>query len=338
MWKSKASIYQIGVSTIMAGMVLLYPSAIDLADSSTVSATPLKAVHFSVSTSAAEVASDHLVSVDVPLNVSLHKFNQIHNQNDALQKAIVQVSDPIISPAAKTLVTHNQTDDQSGKEIGSSVKAEAKPNTESKDSTKTSNQNVQAESSNSTASTDSKEEKQTKVPAPSKEEQVPAPKKVQPKKTQPKQEQPKKETEKTNTKTTVQSNTNTASTHTSSSTNVIDIAKSLIGTPYKWGGSTPSGFDCSGFIDYVYAKVGINLPHSANALWYGAGSKVGSPQVGDLIFFTHTYNTTNTATHVGIYIGGGRFIHAESSGVRISSLSGEGGYWQSHYLGAKSLN
>ena len=94
---------------------------------------------------------------------------------------------------------------------------------------------------------------------------------------------------------------------------VIDIAKSYIGVPYVWGGTTPSGFDCSGFIRYVFEKVGINLPR-ISADQYNAGTKVSKAdlQPGDLVFFEKTYNKAGI-THSGIYIGNNEFISATSS-------------------------
>jgi len=96
----------------------------------------------------------------------------------------------------------------------------------------------------------------------------------------------------------------------------VDIAGRYLGTPYVWAGSTPSGFDCSGFVVYVYGRLGISLPHSSSMLW-GVGRPVARNdlQAGDIVFF-------NGESHVGIYIGGGRFIHSPHTGdvVRISSF------------------
>ena len=109
----------------------------------------------------------------------------------------------------------------------------------------------------------------------------------------------------------------------------VDIALRYLGTPYSWAGASPSGFDCSGLTMYAYAKVGVYLPHNA-AMQYGMGTPVSRSQLapGDLVFF-------NGLSHVGMYIGGGRFVHAPHTGdvVKISSLSE---YWYSAtYVGAR---
>ena len=98
---------------------------------------------------------------------------------------------------------------------------------------------------------------------------------------------------------------------------VVGIALQYLGIPYVWGGSSPStGFDCSGFTSYVYAQVGVYLPHHA-ASQYNMGTPVAYEQLapGDLVFFSGL-------GHVGLYIGGGQFVHAPHTGdvVRISSL------------------
>jgi peptidoglycan DL-endopeptidase CwlO len=111
---------------------------------------------------------------------------------------------------------------------------------------------------------------------------------------------------------------------------VVGIAMRYLGTPYVWGGASPSGFDCSGFVMYVFAQVGISLPHSSYAQ-YGYGSPVSRSQLapGDLVFF-------DGLGHVGIYIGGGSFIHAPHTGdvVKISSLSG---WYASTFVGGRRL-
>ena len=111
---------------------------------------------------------------------------------------------------------------------------------------------------------------------------------------------------------------------------VVGIALQYLGIPYVWGGSSPStGFDCSGFTAYVYAQVGVYLPHHA-ASQYSMGTPVAYEQLapGDLVFFSGL-------GHVGLYIGGGQFVHAPHTGdvVKISSLSERG----SSYVGARRL-
>jgi len=112
---------------------------------------------------------------------------------------------------------------------------------------------------------------------------------------------------------------------------VVGIAMQYLGTPYVWGGASPSGFDCSGFVMYVFAQIGVSLPHNA-AMMYGYGTPVSRTQLapGDLVFF-------NGLGHMGIYIGGGQFIHSPHTGdvVKISSL-GESWY-SSTYVGARRI-
>jgi peptidoglycan DL-endopeptidase CwlO len=107
------------------------------------------------------------------------------------------------------------------------------------------------------------------------------------------------------------------------------IAMKYLGIPYAWGGASPAGFDCSGLVMYVYAQLGILLPHYA-AAQYGFGTPVSRDQLqpGDLVFF-------DGLSHVGIYIGGGQMVHAPQTGdvVKISSLSDFG----AGYVGARRL-
>jgi cell wall-associated NlpC family hydrolase len=116
--------------------------------------------------------------------------------------------------------------------------------------------------------------------------------------------------------------------------NIIASAKQYIGTPYVWGGMTPSGFDCSGLVQYVFAQNGISLPRTT-ALQYKVGTSVSKSNLkpGDLVFF----NTSGSGvSHVGIYIGDNQFIHSSSSkGVVITSLSNS--YWSARYLGARRV-
>jgi cell wall-associated NlpC family hydrolase len=113
---------------------------------------------------------------------------------------------------------------------------------------------------------------------------------------------------------------------------VVGVAMRYLGTPYVYGGASPSGFDCSGLVMYAYAQVGVSLPHNTVAQWnYSNSVSVSRSQLqpGDLVFF---YGLG----HVGIYVGGGNFIHAPHTGsvVRIDSLSGS---YAAEYDGAKRI-
>jgi cell wall-associated NlpC family hydrolase len=110
----------------------------------------------------------------------------------------------------------------------------------------------------------------------------------------------------------------------------VAIAEQYLGVPYVWGGASPSGFDCSGLVMYVYGRLGVSLPHNA-AAQYSMGTSVprDALEPGDLVFF-------DGLGHVGIYVGGGSFIHAPHTGtvVQISSMSG---WYASEYVGAKRI-
>ncbi|AOH57138.1 hypothetical protein ABE28_022570 [Peribacillus muralis] len=118
-------------------------------------------------------------------------------------------------------------------------------------------------------------------------------------------------------------------------TKLVSEAKKLIGTPYSWAGASPSGFDCSGFIYYTFKKAGYEVSRLSSSTYYDMGKSVSSPKSGDLIFFA-TGSNKHVVSHMGIYLGGGQFIHASSSkGVTITSTSNS--YFQSRIIGYKSL-
>ncbi|MEY8751025.1 C40 family peptidase [Alkalicoccobacillus gibsonii] len=145
-------------------------------------------------------------------------------------------------------------------------------------------------------------------------------------------------TETASEENTVSAQTQVAGTQVSASYgSVIAAAEAQIGAPYKWGGTTPAGFDCSGFINYAFNQEGISLPRTAQGIYDSSAKKSKSNlQAGDLVFFTGTYSGAPTVSHAGIYVGGGQFVHASSSGVQKSNLNA--GYWSNHYYGAGSVN
>lgn len=115
---------------------------------------------------------------------------------------------------------------------------------------------------------------------------------------------------------------------------IANTANSLLGVGYLAGGTTPSGFDCSGYTSYVYKKHGITLPRTSVSQ-YSAGKSVSKAnlQAGDLVFFN---NLGPGVTHVGIYTGNGKFISAESEGIATSSIN-DPYYWGKYYIGAKRI-
>ncbi|MGG3912737.1 LysM peptidoglycan-binding domain-containing protein [Rossellomorea vietnamensis] len=116
-------------------------------------------------------------------------------------------------------------------------------------------------------------------------------------------------------------------------TEIVTLAKSHLGIPYTWGGSTPEGFDCSGFIYYVHKQAGHSLPRYSSGGYYNRSYYVHTPQPGDLVFFENTYK--KGISHLGIYLGDNQFIHAGDNGVEITSLNNS--YWKSKFDGFKRL-
>lgn len=117
---------------------------------------------------------------------------------------------------------------------------------------------------------------------------------------------------------------------------VVETAFEAIGTPYEWGGNDGNGFDCSGLIRYAYGRYGIDLPRvSRDQLREGipVEKRVEALLPGDILGFSAVPG--GESTHVGLFVGDGRFIHSSSSGVRVSNLRDP--YWQRHFIGARRI-
>ena len=112
----------------------------------------------------------------------------------------------------------------------------------------------------------------------------------------------------------------------------LDIARSLLGVPYRYGGNDLRGFDCSGLVQYTFSRTGVKLPRSSREIF--RSSQLIDPndlQPGDLVFF---FISSNKVSHVGIYEGQNRFIHAPSSGKGVSYAQLDNPYWRERLAGA----
>jgi cell wall-associated NlpC family hydrolase len=109
------------------------------------------------------------------------------------------------------------------------------------------------------------------------------------------------------------------------------LAVRMVGTPYRWGGAAPGGFDCSGLIRWAYGRFGVDLPHNSNAL-YGVGRVVPRTQLetGDLLFFTGL-------GHVGLYLGGGRMVQAPYSGKTVEIVDLTTSHYGDRLIGARRV-
>jgi cell wall-associated NlpC family hydrolase len=114
---------------------------------------------------------------------------------------------------------------------------------------------------------------------------------------------------------------------------IVKTAQHYLGVNYRHGGTTPRGFDCSGYVMYVYQKNGILLPRSVESQ-YGAGRHIRyrRAEPGDLVFFKTSRG--RRISHVGIYVGSGRFIHAPRTGKQVSYADMRMPYWKKRYRGA----
>ena len=127
---------------------------------------------------------------------------------------------------------------------------------------------------------------------------------------------------------------NAARAETAIGSSIAELALELIGTPYRYGGSDPSGFDCSGLVFYTYANTGLSVPRTS-AEQFREARKIALTQAheGDLVFFQDQENLS----HVGIYLGNGMFVHAPSSGRHVSIASLDAPYYQRHLVGVGRL-
>jgi cell wall-associated NlpC family hydrolase len=114
------------------------------------------------------------------------------------------------------------------------------------------------------------------------------------------------------------------------------IAAAQVGAPYRYGGASPRGFDCSGLVYYAYRKAGIRVPRTTHAQLRHADSvSPGKLRAGDLVFFKLD---RQPVSHVGIYTGNGRFIHAPSRGKRVSFTTLNDPYWRTQFVAAGRYN
>lgn len=132
----------------------------------------------------------------------------------------------------------------------------------------------------------------------------------------------------------VSTSSGSASTASGTRQQIIDYAAKFLGCKYVYGGNTPSGFDCSGYVKYVFKHFGVELTRtSANQYANSVRIKKSELKIGDLVFFSQNAGSSKVG-HVGIYVGGGQFIHAAApgKGVRYDSLNST--YYSSHYIGS----
>lgn len=127
----------------------------------------------------------------------------------------------------------------------------------------------------------------------------------------------------------------TPSDSSQASNDVTAIAQDLVGSPYTFGGNSPAGFDSSGFINYVFAQVGVDLDRTHADMWNNNGHMVSQPSPGDVVFFENTYQPG--ISHSGIYLGNNQMVHAGTSNTGVEVTSMDIDYWSSRYVGAKSM-
>ncbi|MBP3674697.1 MAG: SH3 domain-containing protein [Oscillospiraceae bacterium] len=129
------------------------------------------------------------------------------------------------------------------------------------------------------------------------------------------------------------SGTTSSGTTTATGAKIVETAKKYLGVPYVWGGASPSGFDCSGFVYYVTRSLGFNTSRTLSAMYkQGTPVEKSDLQPGDIVFFKNTYKSG--ISHVGIYVGDGKFIHSPHTGSVVSYADLNSDYYTNHYYGA----
>ena len=114
---------------------------------------------------------------------------------------------------------------------------------------------------------------------------------------------------------------------------IVETALGQVGRPYRYGGDSPEGFDCSGLVEYSYAEAGIQVPHNTSAL-RSSGSHIalGDARPGDLLFYR--FNSSPSSLHVAIYLGHGKMVHAPAQGKQVSVIHTDDSPWPGRFLGA----
>lgn len=117
---------------------------------------------------------------------------------------------------------------------------------------------------------------------------------------------------------------------------LVAVAETLIGAPYRYGGTSPNGFDCSGLVQYAYKEAGLDVPRSTQEqLRYAQSVNLGNLRAGDVLFFRVS---RHKISHVGIYTGNGRFIHAPSTGRHVSYARLDNPFWKKRLVRAGRLH
>jgi murein DD-endopeptidase len=115
----------------------------------------------------------------------------------------------------------------------------------------------------------------------------------------------------------------------------VHLATGLIGAPYRWGGATPDGFDCSGLVYYTFGKAGLAVPRTSQAQYHAARPvPIAQAEPGDLVFF----GRRGKISHVGIYLGDERFVHAPETGRTVTIARLSDGYYRARFAGAGRIH